>query len=51
MPPLLNRINGFTHLTLINTFKNQEDHHRKLTFEEVYIAILKRHNIQFENHA
>ena len=30
--------------------QNQEEHHRKLTFKEEYVAILKRHNIQFEDH-
>lgn len=29
--------------------RNQEDHHRKRTFEEEYIAILKRHDIEFEH--
>ena len=26
-------------------FANQEEHYRKLTFKEEYVAILKRHNI------
>ena len=30
--------------------QNQEEHHRKLTFKEEYVAILNRHNIQFEDH-
>jgi putative transposase len=27
---------------------NQEEHHRKITFEEEFVALLKRHDIQFE---
>ena len=29
--------------------QNQEEHHRKLTFKEEYVLMLKRHNIQFED--
>jgi len=28
--------------------RNQKEHHRIKSFEEEYIAILKRHNITFE---
>jgi REP element-mobilizing transposase RayT len=33
---------------LINYIKNQEEHHKKLSFEEEYIQLLKEHNIEFE---
>ena len=29
--------------------QNQEIHHRKLTFKQEYVLMLKRHNIQFED--
>jgi len=30
--------------------KNQQEHHRKLTFKEEYEALLRRHNIEFKEH-
>lgn len=33
---------------LINYIKNQEEHHRKTTFREEYIQLLKEHNIEFD---
>ena len=33
---------------LINYVKNQEEHHRKKTFREEYIELLKEHEIAFE---
>lgn len=32
--------------TLIEYVKNQEEHHRKTTFKEEYIALLKEHQIE-----
>ncbi len=34
---------------LIEYIKNQEEHHRILTFEEEYKALLKEHNIEFDD--
>ena len=31
-----------------NYIQNQREHHRNRTFEEEYVALLKRHNIKFE---
>ncbi|MEZ6091466.1 MAG: hypothetical protein R3C05_26305 [Pirellulaceae bacterium] len=28
--------------------RNQQEHHRKLSFKEEYLAILRRHNIDFD---
>ena len=28
--------------------ENQEEHHRKRTFEDEYIALLRKHNVEFE---
>jgi len=28
--------------------KNQEEHHKTLTFKEEYIALLKEHEIEFD---
>ncbi len=33
---------------LINYVKNQEEHHRKETFKEEYIALLKEHGVDFD---
>ena len=33
---------------LINYLKNQETHHRKISFQEEYKTFLKEHGIQFE---
>ena len=33
---------------LIRYAMNQEEHHRKVTFREEYIALLKEHNIEFD---
>jgi putative transposase len=33
---------------LIHYIKNQEEHHTKTTFREEYIALLKEHNIEFD---
>ena len=33
---------------LINYIKNQKEHHKKTSFEEEYRALLKEHNIDFE---
>ena len=33
---------------LIEYIKNQEEHHKKVTFEEEYRALLKEHGIEFE---
>ena len=34
--------------TLINYIKNQEEHHRKISFQEEYIQLLKERNIEFD---
>ena len=34
---------------LIEYIKNQEEHHRKITFEEEYKKLLKEHEIAFED--
>ena len=33
---------------LIEYVKNQEEHHRTVSFKEEYIALLEEHDIQFE---
>ena len=33
---------------LINYIKNQEEHHRIITFEEEFIALLKEHKIEYD---
>lgn len=32
----------------INYIKNQKEHHKKKTFKEEYLAILKKHNIEYD---
>jgi len=44
---------GFTYsndrkANLINYIKNQEEHHKTISFREEYIALLKEHNIEFD---
>ncbi|MCI0536793.1 MAG: hypothetical protein L0Z50_16370 [Verrucomicrobiales bacterium] len=29
-------------------FENQETHHRKMTFQEEFIALLKKHRIEYD---
>ncbi|MBN1553995.1 MAG: IS200/IS605 family transposase [Phycisphaerae bacterium] len=33
---------------VLNYIQNQQEHHRKMTFEEELIALLKRHNIPYD---
>jgi putative transposase len=33
----------------VDYIKNQAEHHRTRTFKEEYLAILKKHNLQFED--
>ena len=33
---------------IVNYIENQEPHHRKMTFQEEFIALLKKHRIEFE---
>jgi putative transposase len=33
---------------LINYIENQEPHHRKMTFQEEFVALLKKHNIEYD---
>jgi len=33
---------------VINYIDNQEAHHRKMTFEQEFIALLKKHGVQFD---
>ena len=33
--------------TLIEYVRNQEEHHRKLTFQEEFIVLLKKHGIEY----
>jgi hypothetical protein len=30
--------------------REQEEHHHRLSFEEEFLALLKRHNIEFDEH-
>ena len=32
----------------IEYIKNQEEHHRKMTFKEEYLALLKKHHIAYD---
>jgi REP element-mobilizing transposase RayT len=39
---------SYSRIESVQTYiQNQEEHHRKKTFQEEYIAFLKRHNIEF----
>jgi putative transposase len=33
---------------IIKYIENQESHHRKLTFQEEFIALLRKHNIEYD---
>lgn len=33
---------------IIDYIKGQEEHHKKMTFEEEFVALLKRHNVTYE---
>ena len=33
----------------INYINNQKEHHRTLTFQQEYLAILKKHNIEYDD--
>jgi REP element-mobilizing transposase RayT len=35
-------------LTVIHYIETQEQHHRKMTFQDELIALLKKHNIEFD---
>lgn len=34
--------------SVIRYIANQEEHHRKVTFQEEYLAFLKKHEIEFD---
>jgi REP element-mobilizing transposase RayT len=34
--------------TIIRYIKNQEAHHRKMTFQEEFVALLKRHRVEYD---
>jgi putative transposase len=34
--------------TIIKYIKGQEEHHRKLTFQEEFLALLRKHRIEFD---
>jgi putative transposase len=33
---------------IIHYIKNQEEHHRKVTFQEEFLALLKKHRVEFD---
>ena len=33
---------------IIKYIENQEEHHRKLTFQEEFLALVKKHNIEYD---
>ena len=33
---------------LIDYIKNQQEHHRKMTFQEEFLALLKKHRIEYD---
>ena len=33
---------------IINYIENQEEHHHKVTFQEEFVALLKKHNIEYD---
>ncbi len=40
---------SYSHLESVQDYiRNQEEHHRKKTFQEEYVEFLKRHNIPFQ---
>ena len=34
---------------IIRYIENQEEHHRKMSFQEEFIALLKRHNVEYDD--
>jgi len=48
------RQNGMTAIEIggvedhIHMFKGQAEHHRKMTFKEEFVALLKKHRIQYD---
>lgn len=34
--------------TIIACIKNQEEHHRKMTFQEEFVALLQKHKIEYD---
>jgi REP element-mobilizing transposase RayT len=34
--------------SIIQYIKNQQEHHRKMTFQEEFLALLKKHRIEFD---
>lgn len=34
--------------TVVNYIRTQEEHHRKISFEEEFLALLKRHGVEFD---
>ena len=35
-------------LAVVRYIQNQEKHHRKMTFEEEFMALLKKHDVEFD---
>jgi hypothetical protein len=33
---------------VVRYIQNQEKHHRKMTFEEEFMALLKKHDVEFD---
>lgn len=34
--------------TVVRYIQDQEAHHRKMSFEEEFVALLKKHGVEFE---
>jgi putative transposase len=34
--------------TVVHYIRNQEEHHRKMTFQEEFVALLKKHGIEYD---
>ena len=34
--------------TIIAYIKNQEEHHQKMTFQEEFMVLLKKHNVEYD---
>src|SRR5665811_2326329 len=43
------RLNGWHVIRQLQYLKGQEEHHRQMTFQEEYLALLKKHRIEHPN--
>jgi putative transposase len=41
-------ITGRTTIVVIRYIRNQEEHHKKMDFDSEFVALLKKHGIEFD---